>query len=74
MPDRIPQADRRAIPDRRARTQGPTASSAPLAPAAASEREARLSRTFDLAPIGLAHITPDERWIEVTQRALDLLG
>jgi two-component system cell cycle sensor histidine kinase/response regulator CckA len=83
MPDRIPKSDRRALPDRRAfpdrrsRTQGPAApatSTAPLAPAAASEPEAPFSRTFDLAPIALAHVTPDERWIAVNQRALDLLG
>jgi PAS domain S-box-containing protein len=77
MPDRIPTPDRRVLPDRRARTQAPTAPAAPtvpLAPAAPSEREARLSHTFELAPIALANVTPDGRWIEVNQRALDLLG
>jgi PAS domain S-box-containing protein len=81
MPDRIPQPDRRAIPDRRAfrpdrraRTEGPAAPGAPLASATASEREARLSRAFDLAPIALAQVTSGGQWIEVNQRALDLIG
>jgi two-component system cell cycle sensor histidine kinase/response regulator CckA len=71
MPDRVQRPDRRVLPDRRARIQAPVA---PTAPADASPREARLGRTFDLAPIGLAHVTPDGRWIDVNQTALDLLG
>jgi len=77
MHDRIPKPDRRAIPDRRARTQAPSAPAtptAPLAPAAAREREARHTRAFHCCPIALAHVTPDGQWIEVNQRALDLLG
>jgi two-component system, cell cycle sensor histidine kinase and response regulator CckA len=77
MPDCIPKPDRRSIPDRRGRSEGPTApaaSAAPPAPAAPSEREVRLSRTFDLAPVSLTHVTPDGRFIELNQRAVDLFG
>jgi PAS domain S-box-containing protein len=70
--------DRRALPDRRVTARATPDRRAPIPPriesTGPSERDARLARTYDLAPIGLAHVTPDERWIEVNQRLLDFLG
>jgi two-component system cell cycle sensor histidine kinase/response regulator CckA len=68
MPDR-----RSALtPDRR-RAATPQPSPAEPSPEA-REDEGRFRRTFERAPIAIAHITPDGRWIEFNQRMLDLLG
>jgi two-component system, cell cycle sensor histidine kinase and response regulator CckA len=83
LPKRRFLVDRRQVPDRRGRTEEPrtpggaaasAATATPVALPAASEREARLSRTFELAPIALKQLTPDGRPIEVNQRLLDLFG
>jgi two-component system, NarL family, sensor histidine kinase UhpB len=38
------------------------------------ESEHLLSTTFERAVVGIAHTTPDGRWLRVNQRFCDLLG
>jgi PAS domain S-box-containing protein len=46
----------------------------PAPPASSAKRLARFRQTFEHAPIGLAHITPEGCWLEVNQFLLDFLG
>ena len=39
-----------------------------------AENEARLRATFDLAPVGLAHLSPGGVWLRVNRRLEELLG
>lgn len=39
-----------------------------------AENEARLRATFDLAPVGLAHLSPSGVWLRVNRRLEELLG
>jgi diguanylate cyclase (GGDEF)-like protein/PAS domain S-box-containing protein len=38
------------------------------------ESEERFRRTFDQAPIGIAHVSPSGQWVRVNQGICDLLG
>jgi PAS domain S-box-containing protein len=38
------------------------------------EREERFRATFEQAAVGIAHVSPDGRWLRVNQRLCDILG
>ena len=39
-----------------------------------SDAEQRFRRTFENATVGIAHVTPDGRWLRVNQRLCDMVG
>jgi len=44
------------------------------APPPAGEAADRFRQTFERAPVGIGHVTPDGRWLEFNQQLLDFLG
>lgn len=38
------------------------------------QSEERFRATFDLAPVGLAHVSPDGRWLKVNEKLCDITG
>src|SRR5215510_1172498 len=41
---------------------------------ALSDSESRFRATFENAAVGIAHVAPDGRWLEVNQRLCDIVG
>jgi diguanylate cyclase (GGDEF)-like protein/PAS domain S-box-containing protein len=62
-------------PINRIKTSEPTQGIAePESPSATAIPAADLQRTFELAPVGIAHVAPDGHWLRVNQYVCNMLG